>query len=263
MPATAPHTAPRRPAAPSPRAAAPVPQDVLRPYRWNVEQYHRMGEASVFEPGTRVELLGGVIYEQADRGERHSVPVEEQTGGVWPYRWTRAEYERLVEAGVFPPDTHAELLGGEVYEMSPQGSRHATTLRAVEETLRELFRSEDGYDFRIQLPLAAADHGEPEPDISVVRGHYADFMDEHPRTAELVVEISRSSLQIDREVKAVTYARAGVTEYWIVNLVERVLEVYREPAGETYRQKQTFTPGATVSPLARPDARIPVADLLP
>jgi Uma2 family endonuclease len=103
-----------------------------------------------------------------------------------------------------------------------------------------------------------------------VRGTPRDYRDAHPTTPVLVVEVAESSLAFDRQHKGGLYARAGVADYWIVNLVNRVLEVYREPAaipstphGWQYRGAQTLAPAAIVSPLAVPSATIRVGDLLP
>lgn len=218
-----------------------------------------MGEAGVFEPGTRVELLDGMIVEQDVRGERHSIPSEERTASAWEYRWTRAEYDRLVAAGIFPPDTHAELLYGTVYEMSPQGSKHSVTLRALEDLLRDVF--EEGFDVRSQLPFIVASGAEPEPDLAVVPGHFTDYVDHHPAQAALIVEVAVTSYLIDRDFKLPIYAAAGVPDYWIVNVEARCVEVYREPGGGTYGYKSTLRPGDDLSPLAAPEAAIHVADL--
>ncbi len=244
------------------RAPAPPPGSDARPYRWTVEQYQRMGEMNVFEPGTRVELISGMILEQDVRGERHSIPPEERTAGVWEYRWTVAEYERLVDAGIFPPDTHAELLYGTVYEMSPQGSKHFTTMRLVEDALLAAFGEEDGFDVRVQGPFRIEGGATPEPDVSVVPGHFTDYVDQHPSEAVLFVEVAVTSYKTDFEFKLPLYAAAGIPEYWIVNVEKRWVEVYREPMEDyIYASKTTLRPGDTLAPLAAPDAAIPVADL--
>lgn len=243
------------------RAPAPPPGSDASVYRWTRDQYHRMGEAGVFEPGTRVELIDGMIVEQDVRGERHSIPEEERTAPAWEYRWTVAEYDRLVAAGIFPPDTHAELLYGTVYEMSPQGSKHAATLSALTGKLYEAIG--EGYHLRVQCPLAVEGGAEPEPDLAVVEGTYADYAEAHPSTAALAVEIAVSSLKTDREFKLPLYAVMGVLEYWVVSVGERTVEVYREPSATTYAygSKQTLRSGDTLTPLVAPDASIPVADL--
>lgn len=168
----------------------------------------------------------------------------------------------MVEAGAFRPDVRLELIEGEIVErMSPQGSRHATTVQLVAAALRRIF--EAGFDVRVQLPIALGERSEPEPDVYVVRGNALDYLDAHPTEAVLLVEVSDATLALDRTVKLAVYAAAGVPEYWIANVPEACLEVYRDPAGETYRSKTTLRAGVTVAPTARPDHAIPVADLIP
>ena len=104
----------------------------------------------------------------------------------------------------------------------------------------------------------------------VVAGEYRDYVSGHPSTAALVVEVADSSLGLDRRLKVGLYARAGLPEYWIANLVEGVLEVHRElrsepdsPHGWVYRSVEILRPPASVTPLGAPGSLIPVADLLP
>ncbi len=113
--------------------------------------------------------------------------------------------------------------------------------------------------------MALGDWSEPEPDISVVPGSPRDYLPAHPARPVLIVEVAESRLGFDRRTKAPIYARAGVADYWIVNLIDRVLEIYREPqrAGRRYRSVESVAPDGEVSPLAAPGVRIRVADLLP
>jgi Uma2 family endonuclease len=183
-------------------------------------------------------------------------------------RWSRAEYERLIEKEIFQPDERLELIDGELVVREPQHSPHATAIRLVEEALRPAFGP--GWDIRGQLPIALDEMSEPEPDVSVVRGSPRDYRDAHPSAPVLAVEVALSGLAFDRQRKGGLYARAGVPEYWIVNLINRVLEVYRDPAsfpsmahGWQYRTVQSLGPDEVVSPLAVPSAVIRIADLLP
>jgi Uma2 family endonuclease len=184
-------------------------------------------------------------------------------------RWTRAEYHRAAEMGLFRPDERLELIGGEVIrKMSPQQTPHATSVLLVEEQLRRVFA--EGHVVRVQLPLALGEHSEPEPDASVVVGSIRDYEDEHPSTAVLVVEVADTTVRTDRVTKAGLYAQFGIADYWIVNLPERVLEVHRDPApmadqpfGHGYRSVTRHAEGATVTPLAAPVAAVLVDDLLP
>jgi Uma2 family endonuclease len=179
---------------------------------------------------------------------------------VQTHRWSREEFERMVSAGVFHPEERLELIDGKVFEMTPQSSRHATAVRLVEEALRAVFAQ--GYDIRTQLPLALDLSSEPEPDVAVVPGSPRDYLDAHPDTAFLIVEVADSSLSHDRELKTGLYSRNGIPEYWIVNLEDGCLEVYRNPEGERY-SCTVLRSGGSVSPLSRPEASVPVSELLP
>ncbi len=189
-------------------------------------------------------------------------------GTVQLRRWTRQEYEQLGELGVLGPDERVELIQGEIVEMPPQLSRHASGVRLAEDALRAAFGA--GFDVRAQLPLALGQFSEPEPDVAVVRGTILDFVTGHPTTAVLVVEVSETTLAFDREVKASLYAAAGIPEYWIANLVHRQLEIQRDPGpvpetrfGFGYRSHMIALPGEIVTTLAPASARLAVDDLLP
>ncbi len=119
------------------------------------------------------------------------------------------------------------------------------------------------------MPVALDEESAPEPDLAVVAGRRADYQVRHPARPVLVVEVSDSSLRFDREDKGSLYARARVPEYWIVNLIDRVVEVYRDPGpdaspahGWRYRSVVSLGPTGTVEPVALPSARVRVADLL-
>lgn len=174
-------------------------------------------------------------------------------------RWTREEYERLVEQGFFDAE-RLELVDGVILEMSPQSGRHAKGVLLAQSALSPLFS--EGFHIRVQMPLALDFDSEPEADLAVIPGELQDSPDVHPSTAVLVVEVADSSLLRDRK-KASLYARAGIPEYWLENLVDWCLEVYREPEDGSYTSRTILREGDTVSPQARPEVVIPVASLLP
>ena len=182
-------------------------------------------------------------------------------------RWSRIEYERLIDLGVFQPGDPIELIGGELMVAEPQGAPHYTSIRKTARVLERAFGA--AWDVRTQGPIGLDEESEPEPDVAVVPGEPEDYRSAHPSRAALVVEVSESSLVFDRGHKASVYARAGIPDYWIVNLVDGVLEIYREPApdaaapfGARYARREVLDPSRQVSPLAAPDARIHVRDLL-
>jgi Uma2 family endonuclease len=183
-------------------------------------------------------------------------------------RWTRVEYEQLVEKGVFMPGERVELIDGLLLVAEPQSSSHFAAVRLTELALARAFGH--GWDVRARGPIALDDTSEPEPDVAVVRGGPRDYVEAHPAEPVLVVEVALTSLGFDREQKSSLYARAGRPEYWIVNLVDRVLEVRRDPApmpsapyGWDYSVAEVLGPRDSTRPLGAPAALIAVADLLP
>ena len=179
----------------------------------------------------------------------------------------RVEYDRLVDLGTFVGE-RLELLDGLLVVREPQGSSHAAIAAHIGHVLASAFGP--GWHPRLHSPLALDDDSEPEPDVAIVAGEPRDYVSAHPSMAALVVEVADSSLRLDRRLKGGLYARAGLRDYWIVNLVEGALEVHREPQpvadapyGWVHRSVEILRPPATVTPLAAPGALIPVADLLP
>ncbi|MBI3725898.1 Uma2 family endonuclease [bacterium] len=171
------------------------------------------------------------------------------------------------EAGVFGPDERLELISGEILVMAPMGSRHATVVGHIADCLRRVVGPD--VHVREQAPLRLAFDAEPEPDVALVAGVRDDYRDAHPTTALLVVEVADSTLRFDRDEKASLYAKAGIADYWIANLVDDVLEVRRDPRpsprakhGWAHRSTKTIKLSGAVSPLAVPAARIKVADFL-
>jgi Uma2 family endonuclease len=130
-------------------------------------------------------------------------------------RWTRAEYDRLVALGAFEREP-LELVGGQLIVAEPQSAYHAGAIRLVDYTLRAALPP--GWIVSVQSPVSIDDESEPEPDVSVAPGQLADYRDAHPSRPVLVVEVAESSLRFDRRRKGSLYARAGLPDYWIVNL---------------------------------------------
>jgi Uma2 family endonuclease len=186
-------------------------------------------------------------------------------GGVDTRRWTRREYGRLIDTGILHEDEPVELIEGRLIVAEPQHTPHAQATELAADALRDAFGPR--WRIRIQLPIAVGPDSEPEPDVSVVAGSPRDDRTDHPSRPALVIEVADSSLRLDRGAKARVYARGAIAEYWIVNLIARVVEVHRDPrrrAGRLVRYSTVTIarPGESVQPLAatRPVA---VADLLP
>jgi Uma2 family endonuclease len=183
-------------------------------------------------------------------------------------RWTRVEYERLIDLGVFGPQDRLELLGGQLVVAEPQGTDHYSAILRATRVLQVAFGA--GWLVRPQGPVALDDESEPEPDVAVVSGDIDDYRLAHPARPVLAIEVAVSSLALDRSHKASLYARAGVADYWIINLVDRVLEVHRDPApdleapyGWAYASIEILSGGAAIAPLAAPASPIAVTALVP
>ena len=184
------------------------------------------------------------------------------------YDWTVSEFEKLFDLGFFAPDARLELVEGEIWKKMSQNEPHSIAVLLAQYKFMELFAS--GYVVRVQLPLVIGATSKPEPDLAIVTGVPRDYLASHPTTAELVVEISDATLRADQTTKAALYARANIAEYWIVNLIERTLEVRRQPspmAGESlghgYRSTQILLPGESIAPLGAATSPVGVDELLP
>jgi Uma2 family endonuclease len=183
-------------------------------------------------------------------------------------RWTRAEYYRLDELGIFQPTERLELVGGQIVIKERQSPRHATAIRLAKEAFEAAFGP--AWDVRTRGPITLDEESEPEPDIAVVPGGPRDYLAAHPSCPPLVLEVAEATLAFDRDYKTSLYARAQIPDYWLVNLQDQVLGVYRQPIVDAaapysfrYSSAVTLREGDSVSPLAVPSARIAVVDLLP
>ncbi len=184
-----------------------------------------------------------------------------------PYRWTREQFLQMLDLGWFQ-DKRVELIDGQVIEMASQFDLHLASITLTGDKLRAAFGS--GYWVRVQGSLDLSPHGIPDPDIAVTLGSPQGATKTIAKAALLVVEVSESTLPYDRGGKANLYAAGGIIDYWIVNLVQRQLEVYRDPVADStqlfgfrYNSRTILDPPDKVSPLAAPHAQITVADMLP
>jgi Putative restriction endonuclease len=183
-------------------------------------------------------------------------------------RFTVDEYHRMIEAGILTEDDPVELLGGWIVLKMPHNPPHDNALELADEAIRA--RLPTGWRLRIQSAIITTD-SEPEPDLAVVRGTARVRQGRHPGPADigLLLEVADSTLLSDGQDKGPLYAAAGIGCYWILNLVDRQVEVYTDPTGPdanpVYRRRQDYRPGDAV-PLVldgQQVVQIPVADLLP
>lgn len=194
-------------------------------------------------------------------------PIRKKRPAFHRFRFTRDDLYRLLDLGWFR-DQRVELIDGEIIEMAAQKNLHAAAISLTEDALKAAFGA--GYWVRVQSSLDLSPHSVPDPDLAVVTGSPRGASPDNPTSALLIVEVSDTTLKYDRGRKATLYAASGILDYWIVNLVDRQLEVRRRPIpdakrrfGHRYGDRTLLKPGDTVTPLAAPQARIAVADLLP
>lgn len=182
-------------------------------------------------------------------------------------RFTVDEYHRMIETGILGEEDKVELLEGWIVPKMVRGPRHDNTIDRVQEALRK--RIPATWRVRIQSAVTTMD-SEPEPDVAVVKGPLSRYDERHPKAEDvaLVVEVAESSLAHDREIKLRVYARAGIGVYWIVNLLNNVVEVYTEPTGTdsmpAFGVRQVFAAGGQVPLHVGGDelAGIPIAEIL-
>ena len=175
---------------------------------------------------------------------------------------TVAEYDEMVGRGAFDGLTKKiELINGEIQAMNPAGPVHDDYIGFLTRWSARNTNPE-AIDFRIQsgLSLPGLD-SQPEPDVLWVKARR--YLDGHPQAEDvlLLIEVSHHSLKFDRDVKADLYSQAGIVEYWIVNVVDKVLHIYRDPASSGYRTLSTLGPGDSAAPLIQPEAALNLAKL--
>ena len=174
-------------------------------------------------------------------------------------RFTVDEYYEMARVGILKPGERVELLDGEIVPMNPIGSPHAWCVTELAECFAPLLGTAR---IRVQNPLRLDDQAEPEPDLAIVRRDAP--RNRHPGPAEtlLVIEVADTSLQKERGQKLRIYARAGIFEYWIVDLSGGRIEVYRDPVRSRYRSVSMFRSGDVVSPIFAPDLTVDVSTVL-
>ena len=178
------------------------------------------------------------------------------------HRFTVAEYYRMAETGVLRPDARVELLNGEIIDMSPIGPFHGGVVKYLIDFFTQ--KATGRWLVAAQDPLRLDDHSEPEPDLMLLERDRDFYRLRHPQPEDvfLLIEVSDTTLDLDREQKLPAYGRAGIREVWIVNLAEQSIEVYREPQFDGYCSKTILRAGEMAVPQAFEDAAVDVGALL-
>jgi Uma2 family endonuclease len=219
--------------------------------RFTLDEYHRLIELGFFNEDDHIELIRGEIMQLAE-----------------VKRFTLDEYHRLADLGFFHEDDRVELIRGEIIQMAPKGTAHTNCCRNL---LRELAVLVAGQaELQCQDPIVLSSNNEPEPDFAIVRQRADNYLSSHPSPADvlLVLEIAGSSLKYDQEVKLPLYAEAGISNYWIFNLLENHLEAYSEPYQELqgnfgYRMKRIILSNEAIALPCFPDLSLDLSKVFP
>ena len=178
------------------------------------------------------------------------------------HKFKRQDYYYLGEMGVLKPSDRVELIQGEIIQMSPISSLHAAHIKR----LNQLFAQKFGNQvlIAVQNPVMLDDYSEPQPDLALLRPRADFYAAGHPQVEDvlLLVEVSNTTLEVDRSVKIPLYATSGIPEVWLVNTRDQCLEVYRYPLANTYQEVQIFATGAKVTLLALPLVELGVEEII-
>jgi len=178
------------------------------------------------------------------------------------HRFNVADYHLMAETGVLKPDARVELLDGKIIDMSPIGPFHGGSVNRLNRLFNKLARGR--WLVSAQNPVHLDEYSEPQPDLMLLKPVGDDYTSQHPVPEDvfLLIEVADTTLGLDREKKLPLYGRAGIAEVWIVDLVARTIEIYREPHFSGYGSQRILRAGEHASPLAFPDVMIDVAELL-
>jgi Uma2 family endonuclease len=176
--------------------------------------------------------------------------------------FTVDEFYQMAEAGILREDDRVELLNGEVVQMTPIGSRHAACVDRLARNFHD--RVDRSVIVRVQSPVRLDDFSEPQPDLALLRFRSDFYADAHPRPADvlLIVEVADTSADLDRAVKVPLYARAGIPEFWIVDLAAKAVDVYQDGSAEGYRRHHRLGSTDRLIPVARPAVDVAVSDVV-
>jgi Uma2 family endonuclease len=178
--------------------------------------------------------------------------------------WTVQDYHQMSELGLLDPAERTELIDGQIVLMVAKGNPHILTVRLLTRAL-EAALSDRPVLVSIQEPIHLSDRSEPEPDLAIVQGNMFDYAERHPRPAEIhwIIEVADSTLRYDCQVKDKLYAQANISDYWVIDLKNRQVHIFRDPMPTGYASHLIVAESQTVSPLAFPEIAIPITTILP
>jgi Uma2 family endonuclease len=182
---------------------------------------------------------------------------------VRPHRFTVAEYHRMAEVGILGEDSRVELIRGQIVDMAPIGAPHLGMVNRLNRLLAGVLAGRG--ILSVQNPVRLDDGSEPEPDVAVLRPRADDYQTATPCPPDvlLLIEVADTSLDDDRAIKVPLYAENGIAECWIVNLLDCVVEVYRQPGNGRYADVLRAGPAHVLAFTLLPGVVLPVADLFP
>jgi Uma2 family endonuclease len=178
--------------------------------------------------------------------------------------WTVNEYRQMSDVGILNADTRTELIAGQILVMAAKGTPHVLGLRLLAVALDKLLTNQPFF-ISTQDPIQLNDFSEPEPDLAIVRGTLLDYADRHPEPKDLalVVEVADSTLKYDCDVKDKLYAQSGIEDYWVLDVKNRNLHVFRNPTSTGYTSHLILTPPNSISPLSFLNQSVSLLDILP
>ena len=177
--------------------------------------------------------------------------------------WTVQDYYRMSDLGIFDPNERTELIAGQIVLMTAKGTPHVITLQL----LANHIQSQLGTTalIRTQDPIRLDNFSEPEPDLAIVKGTILDYAAQHPVPEDiyLVIEVADSTLKQDCQVKDKLYARSNIAEYWVVDINNRQVHIFRDPTSTGYTSQLILSETHSISPLAFPEIVLSIASILP
>ncbi len=219
----------------------------IKPFLINVNLYHQMIEKGILTTQHKIELIGGKLYEK-------------YTGK--PYRISVEIYDEMIEHGILDENDNVELLNGRIIEKMPKGTKHSSYNDVI---TRFFYKNlDENCVIRNQNPIWLDESTEPEPDVVLAKLPREKYLENHPKPEDilLLIEISDSTLYVDRNVKSMSYSRAGILQYLIVNVENKTVEDYQNPTADGYVLKQIYKIGDKFTLNAFPELEIAVEDFL-
>jgi Uma2 family endonuclease len=178
--------------------------------------------------------------------------------------WTVQEYHRISDLGILDSSERTELIAGQIVLMVAKGTPHVLALRLLVSTLETLLNNQPVF-ISSQDPIQLDNFSEPGPDLAIIKGTIFDYAEHHPYPDDihLVVEVADSTLKTDCEVKDKIYAQAGIADYWVIDIKNRQVHIFRDPTPSGYTSHLILSATQTISPLAFSAITLPITAILP